>query len=128
MAGWFKRRGAIPPHGPDFSTIDSEAKVEELYRRGELEKLILMPVELGGQDEPDNVLYVPIGVASIKSRIDQNIIAPLAREGKISRYQAEPEYQGGSFVPIALKITASDPGHFTTTIQIWGQALGRSGD
>jgi hypothetical protein len=116
------------PIGPDFSEVDSSAKAEELFRRGELEKLFLMPLEFGGQDIPVNTLYVPIGIADIKSGIDNNIIAPLAAEGKITHYKVEPEYQGNSFIPIALNIVASNPGNFTSTIAIWGAALSRKQD
>lgn len=42
-----------------------------------------------------------------------------------TQYTATPEYQGASFIPIAIKIVASNPGNFTTTINIWGEALGR---
>jgi hypothetical protein len=42
-----------------------------------------------------------------------------------TQYKAEPEYQGKSFIPIAVKITAWNPGQFTTAINIWGDALGR---
>src|SRR5262245_41627444 len=124
MFGWFKKKPP-PPNGPDFSAIDSRAKAEELFQRGELEKLFLMPLEFGGQDNPLNVLFVPIGVAGIKSGIDNNVIRPLVAEGKITQYTATPEYQGKSFIPIAIKIVASDPGQFSTTIKIWGEALGR---
>jgi hypothetical protein len=113
------------PAGPDFSGIDSLAKAEALLRQGDLEKLYLMPLEFGGQDIPVNVLYVPIGVAAIKSSIDNNIIGPLVADGSVTQYQAEPEYQGKSFIPIAVKITATNPGHFSTTINIWGDALNR---
>ena len=123
MFDWFKRKPQ--PDGPDFSGIDSQAKAEQAYRRGELEKLFLLPLEFGGQDIPDNYLFVPIGVADVKTGIDNNVIAPLVEAGKVSQYTATPEYQGESFVPIALKIVASEPGQFTTTINIWGDALGR---
>ncbi|HKA08364.1 MAG TPA: hypothetical protein VKD71_13980 [Gemmataceae bacterium] len=43
--------------------------------------------------------------------------------GKVSQYQAGPEYQEEDFVPIAIKITASESGEFITTISIWGEAL-----
>lgn len=115
----------MPAKGPDFSHLDSQAKVEEAFRRGELEKLFLLPLEFGGEDNVNNVLYVPIGVADIKHGIDMNVIGPLVNEGKITQYQAEPEYQGDSFVPIALKITAWNPNDFTTTIAVWGDALTR---
>lgn len=124
MFGWFKKK-STPPTGPDFSAIDSQAKAEELFRRGELEKLFLMPLEFGGQDIPLNTLYVPVGVADIKAGIDNNVIGPLAAEGKITKYTATPEYQGRSFIPIAIKIVASDPGAFSTSINIWGEALTR---
>jgi len=124
MFGWYKKKSP-PPNGPDFSAIDSQAKAEACFRRGELEKLFLMPLQFGGRDIPVNILYVPIGVAAIKSGIDENVIGPLAAEGKLTKYTATPEYQGKSFIPIAIKIVASDPGEFSTTINIWGDALTR---
>ena len=84
-----------------------------------------MPLEFGGEDIPVNTLYVPVGLADVKAGIDNNIIGPLAAEGKITKYTATPEYQGKNFIPIAIKIVASDPGEFVTTINIWGEALSR---
>jgi len=124
MFGWFKKK-STQPYGPDFSDIDSRKKAEAAFRRGDLEKLFLMPLEFGGEDNPLNTLYVPIGLAEVKSGIDNNIIRPLAAEGKINKYAATPEYQGNSVIPIAIKIMASDPGEFTTTLKIWGDALTR---
>jgi hypothetical protein len=123
-----KRNRNAPQPGPDFSRIDSRAKAEKLFQRGDLEKLFLMPLEFGGEDNPLNTLYVPIGLATIKSGIDTNIIAPLAAEGKVTRYTATPEYQGTSVIPIAIKIVASSPGEFSSTINIWGEALNREVD
>jgi hypothetical protein len=124
MFGWIKKK--LPESdGPDFSAIDSQAKAEELFRRGDLEKLLLMPEAFGGSDNPLNTLYVPLGVGAIKSGIDENVIAPLAAEGTVTQYQAKPEYQGKSFIPIAITIVASNPGSFSTTINIWGEALTR---
>jgi hypothetical protein len=122
MLGWFKKKPA-PANGPDFSGIDSNAKAEELFRRGELEKLFLMPLEFGGEDIPPNTVYVPVGVAAIKDGIDHNVIGPLVEEGKVTSYTASPRYQGSSFIPIAIQIVASNPGDFTTTLNIWGDAL-----
>lgn len=121
MLNWFRKK---PEHrGPDFSNVDSREKAEEMERRGELEAMYLVPLEFGGTENPINVLYVPIGVGAIKANIDRNVIKPLAAEGKLTNYHAEPQYQGKSFIPSAIKIVASDPGHFTTTIRIWGDAL-----
>ena len=123
MFGWFKKKRT--PVGPDFSGVDSQAKVMELYRRGDLEKLFLMPLSLGGEDIPVNTLYVPVGMAEVKDRLDNNIIGPLVEQGRVTSYTAAPEYQGKSFIPIAIEIVASEPGEFRSTINIWGDALGR---
>jgi hypothetical protein len=124
MFNWFKKK-LFPPNAPDFSAIDSLAKAEELFRQGKLEKLFLLPPEFGGQDTPLNIVFVPPGVADVKFGIDHNIIGPLVIDGKVSHYKAAPEYQGRSFIPIAIKIVGSNPGEFSTTINIWGEALGR---
>jgi hypothetical protein len=124
MFGLFKKNPP-KPSGPDFSAIDSKAKAIELFERGDLEKLFLLPLEFGGTDNLLNTLYVPVGVADIEAGIDNNVIDPLAAEGKITKYTASPEHQGKSFIPIAIKIVASDPGEFRTTINIWGKALSR---
>jgi hypothetical protein len=92
-------------------------------QRGELEKAYLFPAMFGGTADSRNVVYVPVGFASVKSNIDRNIIRPLIAEGKVTHYEAVPEYQGKSCVPIAIKIIASNPSSFTSTIKIWGRAL-----
>lgn len=124
MFGWFKKKSTLPKN-PDFSDVDSREKAQELLQCGQLEKLYLMPIEFGGEDIPLNTLYVPVGVVEIKSGIDNNVIDPLVEDGTVTKYTATPEYQGNSIVPIAIRIEASEPGDFTTTINIWGEALGR---
>lgn len=129
MFDWFKRKTPGPPSaGPDFSAIDSRSKAEKLCRKGDLEKVFLLPREFGGQDVPQNTLFVPLGLAGVKAGIDNNVIAPLVAEGKITQYQATPEYQGKSFIPVAIKIVASNPGNFQTTINIWGDSLKQGGE
>lgn len=124
MFGWFQKK-APTANGPDFAAIDSRSKAMKLVRRGELEKLFLLPLEFGGKDEPHNTLFVPVGLAAVKAGIDRNIIAPLVADGKVTQYQATPEYQGKSFIPIAIKVVAFEPGKFETTINVWGDALAR---
>ena len=125
MFDWLKKK-APPPQGPDFAGIDSLTKAEAMFRRGELEKMFLLPLEFGGQDIPDNYVFVPLGLANVKWGIDTNVIRPMIVAGAATQYIATPKYQGNSFVPISITIVASDPGHFTTDISIWGEALGRS--
>ena len=88
MFGWFRKKPPRP-NGPDFSAIDSREKAVELFERGELEKLFLMPPEFGGEDNALNTLFVPVGLASIKAGIDNNVIAPLAADGKITHYKRD---------------------------------------
>lgn len=119
MFEWFKKNKS----GPDFSGIDSREKAEALIQKGELQKLLLLPSEFGGQDVPPNVVYVPAFAVELKASTDQNVILPLAQEGKITRYSATPEYVVKSFIPAAINIVASEPGAFTYRVAIWGKAL-----
>lgn len=124
MFPWFKK-GPTRPKGPDFSQVDSLAKALQLAGEGMLEKLYLMPLEFGGADIPQNVVYVPVGMAAEKARIDFEIVRPLIKQGKVTEYTAAPEYQGTSFIPIAVRIVASSPGQFSATLNVWGDALAR---
>ncbi|TWU50742.1 hypothetical protein Poly51_40350 [Rubripirellula tenax] len=127
MSFWKKRKPKLAPPttGPDFSDVDSLAKAQKLCADGTLEKLYLMPLDFGGQDIPPNILYVPVGIADIKHGIDTNVIGPLAADGSITQYAAEPEYRGDSFIPMAINIRAWEPREFNTQINIWGEALER---
>lgn len=125
MLGWFTGH-ENPNQGPDYSHIDSCVKAENLYRRGELKKLLLLPAEFGGKDIPVNVVYVPAFAVDLKTRMDLNVIKPLVQKGTIRRYNATPEYEGKSFIPALIRISATDPGHFEETIAIWGKAAQKS--
>ena len=121
----FLRPKAGQPEGPDFSDIDSIVKADALFQEGKLEKLLMRPACFGGEDNVLNTLYVPLGTAELKERIDTHTVAVLASEGKVMQYSAKPEYQGKSVIPIAVTVVASEPGSFTATINIWGDALKR---
>lgn len=114
-----------PAHGPDFSNVDTREKALSLVEEGQLQALYLMPPEFGGPEAPTNIVYVPIGIAEIKHGIDLNIIAPLVESGDVQHYAAVPEYRGRSFIPMTIKIEASDPQRFESEINIWGEALDR---
>jgi len=123
---WLKGRGE-GASGPDFSSVDSREKAEALFRSGKLHKLFLMPPEFGGHDIAHNVVFVPAFAAELKVRTDQNVVIPLAQQGKVTRYQATPEYEGKSFIPTAINIVASEPESFTFRIAVWGKALDEQG-
>lgn len=61
----------------------------------------------------------------MKARVDQNIVTPLIRDGAVTRYEAAPEYERNSVVPVALRIRAWDPRDFSTVLRIWGAGLDR---
>ena len=111
--------------GPDYSMVDSRQKALARAVRGDLVPLQLLPAIFGGDDSAENLVFVPSFAADLKNRTDENVIAPLAREGKFTRYRATPEYWGNSFVPIAIRIVAEDPGSFAYDLAIWGEALER---
>ena len=115
MLNWFKKKQA----GPDFSTLDSRHKIQAAVSADQLVPLLLMPEEFGGHAVEVNTVFVPSWAAEEKRRIDLGVIVPLAKEGKVSRYTAEPIYNGSSFVPSKVVIRASDPGEFSATVEIW---------
>jgi len=122
MFGWLKRRSG-PATGPDYSHVDSRGKAEALYAKGELRKLLLLPVAFGGEDIPPNVVYVPSFAVGLKDQLDQGVVSQLARDGKATRYTATPEYEGKSVVPTRIRVAATEPGHFEGAISIWGKAI-----
>ena len=118
----FARERKEPQVGPDYSVITSRDSALALVRKGELYALYLLPLEFGGTDLPENTVYVPRSTVEMKQSLDRNVIRPLIVSGTITRYAATPRYTGRSFVPIAIEVVASDPGNFTTTLNIWGDA------
>ncbi|OCB52012.1 hypothetical protein A5722_30000 [Mycobacterium vulneris] len=114
--------------GPDFSMVDSAEKAEQLCAQGQLERVLLTPAEFGGPDHVRNVVYCPVGSAAAKADVDLNIVASLFREGKVQMYSAVPIYEGVSFVPVAVDISAwhpesPDTGAFNARVAMWGSAL-----
>ena len=92
MFDWFKKQSPTPNRGPDFSDINCKEKAEARLQSGELEKLLLLPADFGGTDDPRNIVYVPRGFVAAKRDIDANIVKPLIESEKITEYQATPEY------------------------------------
>lgn len=74
MFGWSKKTDRKPA-GPDFSKVDTLAKAEALYQRGELQKLLLMPLEPGGQNVPLNHGHQDLG-RGIDSRVARPTPSP----------------------------------------------------
>lgn len=105
-------------NGPDFSDINSIEKAIDLYKKGSLTKIYMMPLEFGGEDSPENTLYVPEFVKEFKNQFD-NMVGDLLEEGKQLGFEAIPEYKGKSFVPSKLILMVTGDSEFTETIHIW---------
>ena len=106
---------------PGFSNIDSIEKAVALSNNGQLEPLLLMPSRFGGEDSDANILYVPIGVSTIKDSID-NIVEELLIDKRVSGYKCDIKYKGKSVIPSIIKIiaTAHDGTEvFAPNINIW---------
>jgi hypothetical protein len=124
MAFWPWKKAA--PAGPDFSAVDSMEKARTLFERGELEKLLLTPPGLGGQDLPANVVFVPLGLAEVKAGFDKNVVGPLVAERLVDRYAATPRYHGTSCIPVAIEVVAQGRREVRGTIGIWGPGLAKT--
>src|SRR5688500_464557 len=114
---------ALPPPpqagpGPDYSSVAADA-ARAMFETGELARILLVPTEFGGDEEPANFVYVPHWVVEQKRRIDLNVIQPVRLEGRLQRYSATPVHHGTSAIPTALRIRAHDPGELESEIVIW---------
>lgn len=113
----------MPLGGPDYSQVSSREEAARLADKGELTPMRLLPEMFGGDASEANVVFVPPFVVELKRRADEDIIRPLAAEGRVTQYNATPRYSGTSFIPVAVVIHAYDPGDFSETIKIWGKGL-----
>lgn len=107
--------------GMNFSHVDSREKAMALVQEGKLFKILLFPSEFGGEDIPQNSVYVPAGIPEIKDQITGTLIR-FVEQGFIDTMQVNPEYKGNSFVPSKIKIRTSHSGkegEFNPTIEIW---------
>ncbi len=80
-------------------------KVDQLLARGAVEKVLLLPAELGGPDSPGNVVYLPPKLAEWKRNFDRKVRECVER-GEELDFAAIPEYEGDSFVPVRLNLRA----------------------
>jgi hypothetical protein len=116
----FKKKQAVTPSPTalDFSTIDSNEKAIELFDKGQLVKLYLMPLDFGGQDSPMNTLFVPKFANDKKNAFDSTVIDMIESGLKLG-YSVSPEYKGSSFIPSKLIIHLKGDKTMNETIDIW---------
>ncbi|HEX7814026.1 suppressor of fused domain protein [Dyella sp.] len=110
-----------PPAPPDFSDVSSRQQLEELAAEGLLEKVLLFPPELGGDDVPANTCFVSTAARKAKQKIDHDVVE-LLRTGHVNRYTASPAYRGQSFVPATIAIKAwsdGQPPALELIVDVW---------
>lgn len=116
--GFFKKLlGKKEVEGIDFSAVKTNEMAKELCEKKELALLYIVPLRFGGEDESNNILYVPPEIVDLKQRYDSVAEKMLLESG--ARYVCTPEYKGKSFVPSALHIAVTGKTRFTQTIKIW---------
>lgn len=106
---------------PDFSSVRSLAAANRLAAQGRLVKVLLFPAELGGQDVPENVSYIPPEADEARRSVI-GVIRRMMQEGKVNRMTVTPTYKGDSFVPATIQFKASHSrkgGSFEPTIEVW---------
>jgi len=84
--------------------------------------MFLFPPELGGQEIPENITFVPLGIPEIKQQITETLIR-FFQEGLLNRLSVTPEYKGKSFVPCKIQMkgwhTEKKGGFEPSIIDIW---------
>ena len=96
----------------DFSNVSPNAIA--VSEQGTLEKLLMMPATLGGEDIPRNVVYVPPGTSALHRQFHGHV-GSLRSSRTDQQAGGSPEYRGISFVPCKTGIKAwhtDKPGGF----------------
>lgn len=105
----------------DFSSVESLAGAGALAEKGVLVRVFLFPAEFGGEDIPQNVVYITPQAAAARELV-VGTLRRMIEDGRLDRMNVVPAYKGRSFVPVAIAFKAwhtSKEGRFEQTIQIW---------
>lgn len=90
----------------DFSSIESLLQVEKLIESGDLVKTHLIPSELGGSDDEENIIVLTPHALKEKEIADIRLQAIFASWGRIPKYTYEAIYhdENKKFVPKLIRI------------------------
>ena len=107
----------------DFATVDSLDKAESLVEQGVLVRVLLVPPQRGGTEEPVNTVYATPKAAKRKMRCDREVDY-LERRGRVSRYACDLEYDqnGPSRVVRAFTVVGKikmGAVVYSRTIKVW---------
>lgn len=112
---------AAGPAARDYSHVTSRQAAEAMVAKGELAAILLFPAEFGGEDVPENMVYVPPGISELKDQNTETLIR-FFKEGLIDNLTVTPEFKGESLVPSRIAIMATHStkaGTFEPSIEIW---------
>lgn len=96
------------------------SEVERLIASGSLVTALLLPCELGGEEVPQNVVYVPPETLAAQRPIIERIEHSVS-QGLVTELDVRPEYRGDSLVPFRIFYQAThlqDLGP-VSVLQIW---------
>ena len=102
----------------NFEEVDSLERAQELYKQGALERIYCVPLDFGGSEGPENILYVPKNVKDQKIRHNEKLIE-LVESGKNLNYHLSPIYKGKSFIPAQIDIKVTGDGDYSLLIEVW---------
>ena len=107
----------------DFATVDSPDKAESLVKQGVLARVLLVPPQRGGLEDPLNAVYATPEAAKEKARCDAEV-EKLERSGRVSRYACDLEYDqdGPSRVARAITVVGKDEAGdvvYSRTAKVW---------
>lgn len=115
---------SAPPLGFKFPEIRSRDYADRLLASGLLVKIYLFPTDLGGKDDPGNIVYVTPDAAEAHAAI----VARLRRfvhGHEETELEILPEYAGDSIVPARIRFIASHRGdmeRFEEEVTVWRHA------
>lgn len=89
--------------GSRFAEITSQARAAGLCEYGMLTAVYLIPAQLGGSSEMDNIVFLPPEAAKRKEELDASL---LARYGTHCTYHAQAKYDQNSIIPHSICIQA----------------------
>jgi len=100
-------RGMFSPMHREMQERRRKAREEldSLLASGLVEKVLMLPAEFGGTDDPRNITYLPPALAERKRAFDAEVRRRV-EAGEDMDFKVTPEYDGDSFVPARLHMEA----------------------
>ncbi|MCZ8020113.1 hypothetical protein [Novosphingobium sp.] len=110
-----------PDLARDFARASTPQAVAALAERGQLVKIYLFPLEVGGPEDPMNVAWVTPAALRQAEAVTDKIIA-LLEQGKVDSLDVQPEYKGDSRIPSRIRYIATHktgPAKLDRVVEVW---------